>query len=62
MQLAMRHLGLVPYREGTGRGDFDTRISTITNLIGQYVDLQRFQDLMTETTTLLRKGHSLTIP
>ena len=48
MQLAMRHLGLVPYREGTGRGDFDTRISTITKLIGQYVDLQEFQKLMTE--------------
>ena len=48
MQLAMRHLGLVPYREGSGRGDFDARISTITRLIGQYVDLDRFQGLMTE--------------
>ena len=26
MQLTMRHLGLVPYREGAGRGDFDERI------------------------------------
>jgi cobyrinic acid a,c-diamide synthase len=50
MQLAMRHLGLVPYREGAGRGDFDARISTITNMIGQYVDLERFQSLMTEIT------------
>ncbi len=49
MQLAMRHLGLVPYREGTGRGDFDARISTITNLISQYVDLQRFEELMGAT-------------
>jgi cobyrinic acid a,c-diamide synthase len=48
MQLAMRHLGLVPYREGSGRGDFDARISTITKMIGQYVDLERFQSLMTE--------------
>jgi cobyrinic acid a,c-diamide synthase len=48
MQLAMRHLGLVPYREGSGRGDFDARISTITKMIGQYVDLERFQKLMTE--------------
>jgi cobyrinic acid a,c-diamide synthase len=48
MQLAMRHLGLVPYREGSGRGDFDTRIATITNIIGEYVDLKRFQMLMTE--------------
>lgn len=49
MQLAMRHLGLVPYREGAGRGDFDTRIATITDMIGRYVDLERFQGLMTET-------------
>jgi cobyrinic acid a,c-diamide synthase len=48
MQLAMRHLGLVPYREGSGRGDFDTRIATITDMIGQYVDIERFQKLMRE--------------
>ncbi len=48
MQLAMRHLGLVPYREGSGHGDFDARISIITKMIGQYVDLERFQGLMTE--------------
>jgi len=48
MQLAMRHLGLVPFREGSGRGDFDTRIATITDMIGQYVDLEQFQKLMRE--------------
>jgi cobyrinic acid a,c-diamide synthase len=48
MQLAMRHLGLVPYREGSGRGDFDARIATITEMIGQYVDLDRFVSLMKE--------------
>jgi cobyrinic acid a,c-diamide synthase len=48
MHLAMRHLGLIPYREGTGRGDFDDRIATITTLIGQYVDLGQFRGLMTE--------------
>jgi cobyrinic acid a,c-diamide synthase len=48
MQLAMRHLGLVPYREGSGRGDFDTRITTITKMIGRYVDLELFQKLMKE--------------
>jgi len=48
MQLAMRHLGLVPYREGSGRGDFDARIATITAMIGQYVDLDRFVSLMKE--------------
>jgi len=48
MQLAMRHLGLVPYREGSGRGDFDARIATITDIIGQYVDLDRLRSLMKE--------------
>jgi Ni-sirohydrochlorin a,c-diamide synthase len=46
MQLAMRHLGLVPYREGSGRGDFDDRISVITEMIGKYVDLDAFCSLM----------------
>ncbi|MDD1689189.1 MAG: Ni-sirohydrochlorin a,c-diamide synthase [Methanoregula sp.] len=50
MQLAMRHLGLVPYREGSGRGNFDARIDTITAMIGQYVDLDRLQALMKEVS------------
>ncbi|MFZ1898835.1 Ni-sirohydrochlorin a,c-diamide synthase [Methanoregula sp.] len=48
MQLAMRHLGLVPYREGAGRGDFDKRIRTITDIIGKYVDLDRLLALAEE--------------
>jgi cobyrinic acid a,c-diamide synthase len=48
MQLAMRHLGLVPFREGSGRGDFDARIATVTDMIGHYVDLDRFVALMKE--------------
>jgi cobyrinic acid a,c-diamide synthase len=56
MQLAMRHLGLVPYREGSGRGDFDTRIETITDLIGQYVDLDRFVSLMEERDMRRKKS------
>jgi cobyrinic acid a,c-diamide synthase len=48
MMLAMRHLGLVPYREGSGQGDFNKRIGTITDMIGQYVDLDRFVSLMKE--------------
>jgi Ni-sirohydrochlorin a,c-diamide synthase len=51
MHLAMRHLGLIPYREGAGRGDFDERIAAITNLIGQYVDLGQFKALMTDIDT-----------
>jgi cobyrinic acid a,c-diamide synthase len=46
MQLAMRHLGLVPFREGTGRGDFDARIATITEIIGEFVDLGQFGSVM----------------
>lgn len=46
MQLAMRHLGLVPYREGSRSGEFEDRIGTITDLIGKYVDLGRFRSLM----------------
>jgi Ni-sirohydrochlorin a,c-diamide synthase len=49
MQLAMRHLGLIPFREGSGSCDFDTRIITITDMIGQYVDLERFRKLMKVT-------------
>ncbi len=44
----MRHLGLVPYREGTGSGDFDDRIRTITEIIGNYVDLDRLLALAKE--------------
>jgi cobyrinic acid a,c-diamide synthase len=51
MQLTMRHLGLVPYREGAGKGDFDARIRTITDMIGQYVDLDRLLSLMKDTDT-----------
>jgi Ni-sirohydrochlorin a,c-diamide synthase len=50
MQLTMRHLGLVPYREGAGKGDFDTRIRTITEMIEHYVDLDRLLLLMKEST------------
>jgi cobyrinic acid a,c-diamide synthase len=56
MQLAMRHLGLVPWREGSGQGDFDARIGTITEMIGQYVDLERFMALMKEDTLPEKKS------
>jgi len=63
MQLAMRHLGLVPYREGSGRGDFDARIAAITGIIGKYVDFGKFKALMGEVpsrspgTSLFDAGH-----
>jgi cobyrinic acid a,c-diamide synthase len=67
MHLAMRHLGLVPYREGSGRGDFDARIETITKLIGNYVDLDRFTSLAKEIpapvqkTTLFDQASPITV-
>lgn len=46
MRLTMRHLGLVPFREGSGGKDFDSRIEAITTVIGKYVDLDAFCALM----------------
>ena len=37
MHLAMRHLGLVPYREGSEETGFLERVETVTRLIGEYV-------------------------
>ena len=48
MQLSMRHLGLVPYREGSARGDSGEKIKTITRIIKEYIDLDRFTALMKE--------------
>jgi cobyrinic acid a,c-diamide synthase len=50
MQLTMRHLGLIPYREGKGGTDFDERIRIVTDIIGTYVDLERVKDLMADVT------------
>ncbi len=38
MELAMRHLGLVPYREGQGHGEFLDRIEAVKRMIGEHVD------------------------
>lgn len=48
MELAMRHLGLVPFREGERNKDFPRRIDAITQIIGEHVDLDRFRSLMQE--------------
>ena len=39
MELAMRHLGLVPYREGQEHGEFLSRIETVKRMIANHVDL-----------------------
>jgi len=62
MQLAMRHLGLVPYREGSGRGDFDARIGVITEMIGKYVDLDAFTALMSNTTPSAHRKNPFEFP
>jgi len=45
MELTMRHLGLVPYLEGKGHGEFHSRIEAIKEQIGRHVDLERFLSL-----------------
>jgi cobyrinic acid a,c-diamide synthase len=40
MELAMRHLGLVPYREGQGHGEFLDRIEAVKRMIAGHVDLE----------------------
>jgi len=46
MRLAMRHLGLVPYREGQESGDFLDRIKAVKEVIGSYIDLDALRGLM----------------
>jgi cobyrinic acid a,c-diamide synthase len=50
MHLAMRHLGLVPYREGEEGSEFRDRIQAITDLIGQYVSVDRLLELAGDVT------------
>ncbi len=48
MELAMRHLGLVPFREGAQNEEFRRRIEIVTQIIGDHVDLDRFRSSMKE--------------
>lgn len=41
MELAMRHLGLMPFREGQGNREFQERIRVVTEKIGEHVDLDQ---------------------
>ncbi|WP_292410139.1 MULTISPECIES: Ni-sirohydrochlorin a,c-diamide synthase [unclassified Methanoculleus] len=49
MELAMRHLGLVPYREGQGHGEFQRRIEAVKRMIADHVDLDALLALARET-------------
>lgn len=48
MGLAMRHLGLVPFREGERSREFCSRIDAVTQIIGRHIDLNAFCSLMKE--------------
>lgn len=48
MELAMRHLGLVPYREGQEHGEFLARIEAVKRMIGEHVDLDALLALARE--------------
>ena len=50
MELTMRHLGLVPYREGEGSGEFTKRVQDIAGMIGDHVDLDRLVSLAEDYT------------
>jgi len=39
VELTMRHLGLVPYREGSGHEGFTERLSAVRELVSEHVDL-----------------------
>ena len=41
MELTMRHLGLVPFIERQGSGEFERRINAVTGLIDKHVSLDR---------------------
>jgi cobyrinic acid a,c-diamide synthase len=45
MELTMRHLGLVPYREGKTDSGFREKISQITGIIGDHIELDRLLSL-----------------
>jgi cobyrinic acid a,c-diamide synthase len=41
VELTMRHLGLVPYREGSGHEGFTERLAAVRELVSEHVDLDR---------------------
>ena len=50
MELAVRHLGLVPYEEGAEGREFRERIDLITRIIGEHVDLDALVGIAREFT------------
>lgn len=50
MELAMRHLGLMPYREGQENREFQDRIRVVTGTIGEHVNLDQLLSVASCTT------------
>ena len=57
VELTMRHLGLVPYREGSGHEGFGTRLAAVKELVADHVDLDRVMACAAEITPAM-PGHS----
>lgn len=50
MELTMRHLGLVPYLEGSGKETFHRRIANVVELIGDHIEIDSLLDCSREYT------------
>ncbi|MCQ8893156.1 MAG: Ni-sirohydrochlorin a,c-diamide synthase [Methanolinea sp.] len=50
LEMAMRHLGLVPFREGQDKGEFMERIRTVSDLVGGAINLDRLLSLAADVS------------
>jgi cobyrinic acid a,c-diamide synthase len=55
MKLTMRHLGLVPYLEGSQKEVFREKIHAITQIIGDHLDFDQLLDLAKESPAPTKK-------
>lgn len=62
MELAMRHLGLVPYREGAEGEGFRERIDLITRMVGEHVDLDALLGIAGEVEVPARTSPVYAVP
>ncbi|AFC98840.1 cobyrinic acid a,c-diamide synthase [Methanocella conradii HZ254] len=62
MSLTMRHLGLIPAREGASRvGDFEARISKIKAIIKEHVNIDRLVEIAKAAPRLKARKQSIFI-
>ena len=50
MELSMRHLGLMPFREGAGNAAFLSRIEKITSHVAEHVNLDAVKEIASDVT------------